>query len=167
MRRTSAPSQILKRKSIDTEEARPFKQLSLNYGPNGNDESKAEDTGGDYEEMIRKILFKPFQVPIKNYNGGLMRRTLGIRRDGVKRALHDPMEENALILFEPKEIKEHDKLTLNKDDIQVHVVVDPALCAILRPHQREGVKFMYDCVMGNQIGTYSIYICFVLVSKSR
>ena len=33
----------------------------------------------------------------------------------------------------------------------VHVVVDPLLSKFLRPHQREGVKFMYDCVMGNQI----------------
>ncbi len=28
------------------------------------------------------------------------------------------------------------------------VVVDPILCKVLRPHQREGVKFMYDCVTG-------------------
>ncbi|VDP36405.1 unnamed protein product [Schistosoma margrebowiei] len=33
----------------------------------------------------------------------------------------------------------------------VHVVVDPMLSKILRPHQREGVKFMYDCVTGVQI----------------
>jgi len=29
--------------------------------------------------------------------------------------------------------------------------VDPALTKVLRPHQREGVKFMYDCVTGVQI----------------
>ena len=34
---------------------------------------------------------------------------------------------------------------------QVHVVVDPLLTKVLRPHQREGVKFMYDCVTGVQI----------------
>lgn len=37
----------------------------------------------------------------------------------------------------------------------VHVVVDPLLCNILRPHQREGVKFMYECVTGKRIeGAY-------------
>jgi len=29
--------------------------------------------------------------------------------------------------------------------------VDPALTKVLRPHQREGVKFMFDCVTGVQI----------------
>lgn len=33
----------------------------------------------------------------------------------------------------------------------VHVVVDPILCNVLRPHQREGVKFMYECVTGKRI----------------
>ena len=33
----------------------------------------------------------------------------------------------------------------------MHVVVDPVLSSILRPHQREGVKFMFDCVMGTRI----------------
>lgn len=27
-------------------------------------------------------------------------------------------------------------------------VVDPYIGRYLRPHQREGVKFMYECVMG-------------------
>lgn len=30
----------------------------------------------------------------------------------------------------------------------VDVVVDPYLGQHLRPHQREGIKFMYECVMG-------------------
>lgn len=28
------------------------------------------------------------------------------------------------------------------------VVVDPYISAHLRPHQQEGVKFLYECVMG-------------------
>jgi len=30
----------------------------------------------------------------------------------------------------------------------VDVVVDPHLSNHLRPHQREGVNFLYECVMG-------------------
>lgn len=38
-----------------------------------------------------------------------------------------------------------------RKDKLVHVVVDPILCNVLRPHQREGVKFMYECVTGKRI----------------
>ena len=110
------------------------------------------DNGSEYEAMIQQILRQPFRVPIKDYDGGLYRRSLGIRKDSMRKALHDPNAPNALILFEPKEYSEQEKLTVAKDSIQVHVVVDPVLCAVLRPHQREGVKFMYDCVTGNKIG---------------
>lgn len=34
----------------------------------------------------------------------------------------------------------------SESEQQVHVVVDPVLSKVLRPHQREGVKFMYDCI---------------------
>lgn len=37
---------------------------------------------------------------------------------------------------------------MDKNKFPVHVVVDPVVGNILRPHQREGVKFMYDCVTG-------------------
>ncbi|AJP37155.1 Rdh54p [Saccharomyces cerevisiae YJM1078] len=40
-------------------------------------------------------------------------------------------------------------LIMNKNAAaEVDVIVDPLLGKFLRPHQREGVKFMYDCVMG-------------------
>ena len=39
------------------------------------------------------------------------------------------------------------------------MVVDPLLCNVLRPHQREGVKFMYECVTGKRIE--SAYGCIM------
>jgi SNF2 family DNA or RNA helicase len=58
--------------------------------------------------------------------------------------LHDPSAPNALVLsvaadarFKPPAAR-----------AAVAVVVDPALSARLRPHQREGVSFLYECVMG-------------------
>jgi DNA repair and recombination protein RAD54B len=37
-----------------------------------------------------------------------------------------------------------------KESLQsvVDVVVDPIISKFLRPHQREGVSFLYDCMMG-------------------
>lgn len=40
-------------------------------------------------------------------------------------------------------------IVMNKAiDADVDVIVDPLLSKHLRPHQREGVKFMYDCLLG-------------------
>ncbi|KAL8943215.1 MAG: hypothetical protein Q9216_001203 [Gyalolechia sp. 2 TL-2023] len=48
---------------------------------------------------------------------------------------HSPHVPNALVMRRP-------------DAAKVDVVVDPLLSGRLREHQREGVKFMYECVMG-------------------
>ena len=48
-----------------------------------------------------------------------------------------PPEIEPLVLWEPAEGMEGDR-----------VEVDPMLTAFLRPHQREGVQFMFECVAG-------------------
>lgn len=104
-----------------------------------------------HEDFIKKILSKPFKIPIPNYKGPLAGRVLGIRRQGTRQPLHDPFEEGALILYSPPELSAHEQLKADLDKQPVHVVVDPVLSKVLRPHQREGVKFMYDCVTGQRI----------------
>ncbi|OLL26243.1 Meiotic recombination protein rdh54 [Neolecta irregularis DAH-3] len=52
---------------------------------------------------------------------------------------HDPTAENALVMPRPKS---------SQGKPVVDVVVDPYLSQKLRPHQREGVKFLYECIMG-------------------
>lgn len=82
--------------------------------------------------LIRRLLNKPFKIPIPNYQPSSYGRCLGIRRAGARNALHDPYEENALVLYEPPEISEHDRLKMDASKIPVHVVVDPLLCKVLR-----------------------------------
>ncbi|XP_044736211.1 DNA repair and recombination protein RAD54-like [Chrysoperla carnea] len=103
----------------------------------------------EHEEHIKKILSRPFNSPCPNYvpSG----RILGMRKSMVRRPLHDPEMPNALVLYSPPEQSNHEKLMADQKNVLVHVVVDPILSNILRPHQREGVKFMYDCVTGVQI----------------
>ncbi|KYM87345.1 DNA repair and recombination protein RAD54-like protein [Atta colombica] len=103
----------------------------------------------EHEERVRKLLSKPFQIPIPGYQ--LSGRVLGLRLPGPRRPLHDPDEPNALIVYSPPELSEHDRLKVDSCKQLVHVVVDPILCNVLRPHQREGVKFMYECVTGKRI----------------
>ena len=44
---------------------------------------------------------------------------------GTRQPLHDPFENNNLVLYEPPELSEHDKLKTDLNKHPVHVVVDP------------------------------------------
>ncbi|KAA8589911.1 hypothetical protein FQN60_013276 [Etheostoma spectabile] len=172
MRRSLAPSQVAKRKQGDscedddwtcrTEKRRkgdkevreshisPFRKplTQLNIRPACMD-------GDKHEAFIRSILSKPFKIPIPNYTGALGIRALGLKRAGVRKALHDPFAEDALVLYEPPTLSAHDLIKADKEKLPVHVVVDPVLGKVLRPHQREGVKFLWECVTGRRIsGSY-------------
>ena len=74
-----------------------------------------------------------FVVPIKGTNKTV--RKLG-------EPLFNPNALNAVVLYRPNVL----------DKGKVAVVVDPILGEKLRPHQREGVKFIFECVMGLKEG---------------
>ncbi|KAJ7251770.1 SNF2 family N-terminal domain-containing protein [Mycena haematopus] len=63
-----------------------------------------------------------------------------------KGPLHDPTAEGAIVMKAPT--KDHIKRFNKKDLPIVPVVLDPIIASRLRAHQIEGVKFMYECVMG-------------------
>ncbi|GAA5928218.1 hypothetical protein JCM3775_000545 [Rhodotorula graminis] len=63
-----------------------------------------------------------------------------------KGARFDPNAEGALVMRRPNE--EHQAIYNKKNLPIVDVVVDPLIGDKLRQHQREGVAFMYECVMG-------------------
>lgn len=53
-------------------------------------------------------------MPIANYQGPLGIRALGVRRDGVRRSLHDPEAPGALVLYTPPQLSAHDQLKMDK-----------------------------------------------------
>ena len=59
---------------------------------------------------------------------------------------HSPDAHNALVLREPS--SNHNLLHNPKNRPVVPVVVDPFISSQLRPHQREGVAFLYESVCG-------------------
>ncbi|BGO94509.1 hypothetical protein NBRC10512_000312 [Rhodotorula toruloides] len=58
----------------------------------------------------------------------------------------DPQREGAVVMRRPDE--QHQKQYNTKNLPVVDVVIDPILGDKLRDHQKEGVAFMYECVMG-------------------
>lgn len=47
-------------------------------------------------------------------SGSLGVRALGLKRAGVRRALHDPFAEDALVLFEPPALSSHELIKADK-----------------------------------------------------
>ena len=62
------------------------------------------------------------------------------KKSGGPTPRHDPNAAGALVMKRPTDVPRGKEL--------VDVVLDPFLGQHLREHQREGVKFMYECVMG-------------------
>ncbi|KAH7934938.1 DNA repair and recombination protein RAD54-like isoform X4 [Rhipicephalus sanguineus] len=154
MRRCFAPSQLAKRRCIqDDENSVSIRKAKETYSNGDSTENGERIVLSKHEAFIRSLLCKPYKVPIPNYVPSLQSRSLGLKRTSGPRPLHDPDEEGALVLYAPPALTNHEQMTGNSK--LVHVVVDPVLTKVLRPHQREGVKFMWDCVTGCRIeGSY-------------
>ncbi|SCU83534.1 LAFA_0D04148g1_1 [Lachancea sp. 'fantastica'] len=76
-------------------------------------------------------------IPVKRFQQS-SQRILSASKTGT--ASFTPLFDSAKI--------ENALVMNNFEEAEVEVVVDPILSRHLRPHQRVGVKFMYDCVMG-------------------
>ena len=84
-----------------------------------------------------------FVVP---FHGAVQSKKLGFNQELV--ALHDHDRENAVVLF-----RADYKRDMNGRPI-VSVVVDPVVGDKLRPHQRIGVQFLFDCITGEKTPGY-------------
>ena len=109
-----------------------------------------EKTKPEYNSWIKSFLNKPYVNPDSSYDGHSETFLQMRYKNREPTPLHDPKAPGAVILFTPPEYDEEFKKT-HREEILVHVVVDPVLSRVLRPHQREGVQFMYDCLTGVKI----------------
>ncbi|CAL8247191.1 unnamed protein product [Lota lota] len=91
----------------------------------------------------RRSASKPFYSPLlgRTENAGTR-----AQQEQPCRPRHDPLAAGALVM--PRPSTNH-QWASNKAGLPVvDVVVDPHLATNLRPHQREGLLFLYECVMG-------------------
>lgn len=74
-----------------------------------------------------------FKNPVKNHT------VLESKNKNVPTPRHDPDAPGAVVMKRPSKVPNGKQI--------VDVVIDPLLSKHLRDHQKEGVKFMYECVM--------------------
>jgi DNA repair and recombination protein RAD54B len=91
-----------------------------------------DDKVSEYQPSAsRKQVFK---TPL------LSNTVMSQRNPSIPQPRHDATVPNALVMKRPTKCPKGKQI--------VDVVVDPVLSKHLREHQREGVKFLYECVMG-------------------
>uniref|UniRef100_A0A8C9WY92 RAD54 homolog B n=1 Tax=Sander lucioperca TaxID=283035 RepID=A0A8C9WY92_SANLU len=92
----------------------------------------------------RRLTSKPFCSP--TLLGRADHSASKPEEEQTCRPRHDPLAPGALVMPRPSANHQwsNNKLGLPVVD----VVVDPYLTAQLRPHQRDGLLFLYECVMG-------------------
>ncbi|XP_066532072.1 DNA repair and recombination protein RAD54B [Hoplias malabaricus] len=94
---------------------------------------------------VSRPVAKPFARPA--LKGGFTRDP---EPEGhVLKPRHDPNSPGALVM--PRPSASHQWLYNKTGLALVDVVVDPHLTNHLRPHQREGVVFLYECLMGMRL----------------
>ena len=118
-----------------------FKQVPL-PNPKPKPDSKAALQAESKGTQRPLNLPAPRSVATQStFKNPLLASTVLPKQDSKEpRPRHDPTAAQAVVMKRPKTVPEGKQV--------VDVVVDPLLTKHLREHQREGVKFMYECVMG-------------------
>jgi DNA repair and recombination protein RAD54B len=81
---------------------------------------------------------KQFNPPSSTQTTIPQRRT-GLTKKNTTEPRHDPSADGAIVLA---------RAEMPQGTKPIDVVMDPLVARHLRPHQKEGVKFLYECVMG-------------------
>ncbi|NXD18830.1 RA54B protein, partial [Spelaeornis formosus] len=91
---------------------------------------------------------KPFCKPFKNVCQPSTKENM-LKDPQNCKPRHDPNASNSLVM--PRPNASHQWM-FNKAGLPlVDVVVDPYIANNLRPHQKEGILFLYECVMGMRV----------------
>ncbi|CAK7903885.1 DNA repair and recombination protein Rdh54p [[Candida] anglica] len=96
---------------------------------------KVMSVQSQYKKMIPTKVIENTLSDNDTNNGG------EISSLSPRQSVHDPNGPDSLVM---KKIQED----------SIDVVVDPILSKALRPHQQEGIRFLYECVMGMRRSGY-------------
>jgi DNA repair and recombination protein RAD54B len=116
-----------------------YKPLTASKSTPKSTAKRTESVGSKQDEPVPKYV--PSANRQQQFKNPLLSNTvLPQRNSSIPQPRHDPATPNALVMKRPTSCPKGKQI--------VDVVVDPVLSKQLREHQREGVKFLYECVMG-------------------
>ena len=146
---------ICKQHSINdkkADEARRIKELAEASGLKQQTQFSDDSTKNQISKThtFASPKFKPFVMPSKVVvqSGNI---SVTNSRKNFK-AMYDPTHPDAIVLPRPIEHGISSQIDQNEVNNEiVDVVIDPHLGRQLRPHQVDGVLFLYKCVMGYQV----------------
>ncbi|KAL9129483.1 MAG: hypothetical protein Q9217_002079 [Psora testacea] len=126
---------------LNTKAAPPLKDISLSK-PKPKADLEAALQVEEEEAKEHHIAVPPRSLATQSsFKTPLLASTVIPRKEAREPTpRHDPTADGALIMKRPRNVPIGKQI--------VDVVVDPLLTKSLRDHQREGVKFLYECVMG-------------------
>lgn len=117
------------------------KHTESGYKPLSSEKKKASKKNNAAGNGANVPDYKPSAQRKQQFKAPLLSNTVMPQRNpSIPQPRHDPHAPNALVMKRPKSCPTGKQI--------VDVVVDPVLSKHLREHQREGVQFLYECVMG-------------------
>jgi DNA repair and recombination protein RAD54B len=118
----------------------PKAPINLPKGKMPLSRSKIEDSS-EMEIPAKSFYAQKSAAAKAHFKNPLLATTImPTKKNGSPTPRHDPNAEGALVMTRPRDCPRGKEI--------IDVVLDPFLGQHLRQHQREGVKFMYECVMG-------------------
>ncbi|EDV23259.1 uncharacterized protein TRIADDRAFT_27976, partial [Trichoplax adhaerens] len=102
----------------------------------------ATNTTNVIPQIARQKFTNKFSSPLKSIEN-MPTKDVKITHESPR---HDPNAPDALVM--PRPSVDHQRNFNTNKLCVVDVVVDPYISRRLRPHQRDGVIFLYECVMG-------------------
>lgn len=137
---TTAPAPKAPLKNV-RKEYKPLATAKPNRTPSLEKHAVATAAQDGSDAEILKVAPSKPAVSLKQFKTPLLQSTVIPKTSSSKpQPRHDPTQPNALVMKRPTICPKGKQI--------VDVVVDPILVKHLRDHQREGVKFLYECVMG-------------------
>jgi DNA repair and recombination protein RAD54B len=134
---TAAATPVQQRKRIVSPSTHPPPSVSKPKkmsGMFGSAVAEFKDKGEVPQHKHAASRTQQFKTPL------LCNTVLPQRSSSIPQPRHDPTSPNALVMKRLPSAPRGKQI--------VDVVVDPVLSKHLRDHQRDGVKFLYECIMG-------------------